>query len=74
MKLKEGPDWSRKETDMKKSLLVRMIILFVTTITLSGCIVVPLGWYDGGHYDRGYHNRGYHGGYGGYGYYRGDRY
>ena len=60
---------------MKKSLLVRLIILLVASITLSGCIVVPWGWdderpYCGRCYDRGYHGTDYYGGHGGYGYYR----
>lgn len=69
---------------MKKSLLLRLIILLVAIVTLSGCVVVPLGWDDGGYcgggyYDRGYHGggyygTGYYGGYSGYGYYRGRHY
>ena len=43
---------------MKKSLLVRLIILIATAISLSGCVIWPYGWDDGGHhggYDRGWH-------------------
>ncbi len=68
---------------MKKASLFRLVILFVTTITMAGCVVAPLGWDDGGHYDRGYHRGGYDdgghyrmGGRGGdddYAYNRGDR-
>ncbi|MRS05897.1 hypothetical protein EG832_22160, partial [bacterium] len=38
---------------MKKSILVQLIILFVTTIILSGCVVAPSGWDDSGYYGSG---------------------
>ncbi len=53
---------------MRKSKLVRLIILFVTTITLSGCIVWPYWWDDGGH--GGGHGGEWHEGHRGHG----DRY
>jgi len=39
---------------MKKSLLVRLAIMFLVTLTLSGCILVPI--------DDGYHRGDSHGG------------
>ncbi len=60
---------------MKKSLLVRLILLLVATITLSGCVVVPWGWDDGGYRCGGCYDRGPHGWYYGRdGYYHRGRY
>jgi hypothetical protein len=54
---------------MKKSSLVRIIILLVASITLSGC-VWPYWWDDGGHHGGGrWHDEGRHEGYRGGGNY-----
>ncbi len=47
---------------MKKTLLVRLIILFVATMTISGCVIVPFPfwWDDGEHHGGGYRGDGYH--------------
>lgn len=49
---------------MKKSDLVKLAILFLAALTLSGCLLVPI--------DDGYSRGGYYRGHGGGGYY--DRY
>jgi hypothetical protein len=48
---------------MKKSLLVKLVFLWLVATNLSGCIILPL-WDDGG----GYHHGGYHGERWGHGY------
>lgn len=47
---------------MKKSLLVRLILLCLTSTALAGCILVPVddGYRGGGYYERGHGGR--HGG------------
>lgn len=52
----------REVANMKKSLLARLIILFVALTTLPGCIIVP-HWWDGHH---GHGHGGHHGGHGGH--------
>ena len=51
---------------MKKSLLLRQIVLLLTILTLSGCILVPVddghqhGGQRGGHHDEHYDGHGDH--------------
>lgn len=47
---------------MKKSDLVKLAILFLAALTLSGCILVPIddGYGRGGYYDRGRGGGGYY--------------
>lgn len=46
---------------MKKSDLVKLVILLLAALTLSGCLLVPI--------DDGYSRGGYYRGHGGGGYY-----
>jgi hypothetical protein len=51
---------------MRKLLLVKLAIIFMTTLALSGCIW-PYWWDDGGyrggrHHDGGWHDGDRHGG------------
>ncbi len=45
---------------MKKSSLVRLIILLVAAFSLSACVIWPYDWDDGYHHGGGYHDRGWH--------------
>lgn len=52
---------------MKKSDSVKLAILFLAALTLSGCILVPIddGYSRGGYYDRGRGDGGYYDRHGG---------
>lgn len=45
---------------MKKKLLVKLVVLLLTAVTLSGCLLVPVGirHNHGGGHDRGHHDHG----------------
>ena len=44
---------------MRKSDLIKLAILFLAALTLSGCLLVPIddGYRRGGYYDRGHYDR-----------------
>jgi len=46
---------------MRKSLLVKLAILIMTSMTLSGCIW-PYWWDDGGYHGGRHHGGGWHDG------------